>query len=133
MAKIKQKVVVDSEFNAIRVVAKMRHQIDDAPNGMFGLTGETLDIIIDLEPEARIRGWSGPAIKLHAKVCDCCSVYFLDFQTQVAAVEGDYVPSFMPGKHWGDYLIFDIAENGVITNWKKNADYQGYFDSMECD
>lgn len=31
-----------------------------------------------------------------------------------------YVPSFMPGKHFGDYLLLDIDPyTGKILNWKK--------------
>lgn len=33
-----------------------------------------------------------------------------------------YVPDFMPGQHWGDYvdLVID-PETGVILNWRANA------------
>lgn len=31
-----------------------------------------------------------------------------------------YVPDFMPGDHYGDYIILNIdIETGQITNWKK--------------
>ena len=31
-----------------------------------------------------------------------------------------YVPSFMPGEHWGDYLLLDIDPyTGIIVNFKK--------------
>lgn len=31
-----------------------------------------------------------------------------------------YVPSFMPGEHFGDYLMLDIDPyTGQILNWKK--------------
>jgi hypothetical protein len=34
--------------------------------------------------------------------------------------EGGYVPSFMPGQHYGDYVMLDIdLDTGMITNWKK--------------
>ena len=30
-----------------------------------------------------------------------------------------YVPDFMPGDHYGDYVILDIdMDTGQITNWK---------------
>jgi hypothetical protein len=30
-----------------------------------------------------------------------------------------YVPEWMPGEHYGDYVELDIdMETGVITNWK---------------
>jgi hypothetical protein len=34
--------------------------------------------------------------------------------------EQGYVPSFMPGEHYGDYVILDIdIDTGMINNWKK--------------
>jgi hypothetical protein len=31
-----------------------------------------------------------------------------------------YVPSFMPGEHFGDYVMLDIDPyTGLILNWKK--------------
>lgn len=34
-----------------------------------------------------------------------------------------YVPAFMPGQHYGDYVELQIdVETGKILNWRKNAD-----------
>lgn len=31
---------------------------------------------------------------------------------------GDYVPNFIPGEHWGDYIELDIdIETGQVLNW----------------
>ena len=31
-----------------------------------------------------------------------------------------YVPGFMPGDHYGDYVMLDIdIDTGQVTNWKK--------------
>lgn len=109
------------EFDSIRVVAEMRYPDEDAPDGMFGLDGETLDITIEVSDDgktARIKGWTGPAIGLHTKVCDCCSTYLMCRGFHVVEREDDYVPGFMPGDHYGDYLILDIDADGVITNWE---------------
>lgn len=36
-----------------------------------------------------------------------------------------YVPDFMPGEHFGDYLFLDIdLETGQIKNWKKPTSEQ---------
>lgn len=33
--------------------------------------------------------------------------------------EDGYVPGFMPGEHYGDYVILDIdLDSGKIINWK---------------
>lgn len=59
-------------------------------------------------------------LKLHLKVCDrfTCGVYDQD-NRELKDFEG-YVPDFMPGQHYGDYVILDIdIDSGQITNWKK--------------
>lgn len=58
-------------------------------------------------------------LHLHLKVCD-------EFYATLEDVEGatlkdyeGYVPSMMPGEHYGDYVILDIdIDTGMITNWK---------------
>jgi hypothetical protein len=31
-----------------------------------------------------------------------------------------YVPDFMPGQHYGDYIMLDIdVDTGMVTNWKQ--------------
>ena len=34
--------------------------------------------------------------------------------------DNGYVPDFMPGEHYGDYVILDIdLDTGMVTNWEK--------------
>jgi len=114
---------VEFTWTAFRLVAQIRYVDEDAPDGMFGLKGETLELTVDLLDDgkaAKIRGWKGPAIDLHSKVCDCCSVYLMGPEgTTFAEREDNYVPDFFPGDHYGDYLILNIDASGTITNWKK--------------
>lgn len=58
-------------------------------------------------------------LRIHMKVCDRFECTVNDAEgDQLAEYEG-YVPSFMPGEHYGDYLILDIdIDTGQITNWK---------------
>ena len=60
-------------------------------------------------------------IKIHLKVSDRFSYEIADAQGAVLHQQEDgYVPDFMPGEHYGDYVILDIdIDTGVITNWKK--------------
>lgn len=59
-------------------------------------------------------------LKLHMKVRDCFQADLLDQDGQQIGEYEGYVPGFMPGQHYGDYLILDIdIETGRITNWKK--------------
>jgi len=37
---------------------------------------------------------------------------------EICSQDDGYVPGFMPGKHYGDYLILNIdIETGMVTNW----------------
>lgn len=59
-------------------------------------------------------------LRIHMKVCDGFegAIYDQDGQQIGKDYEG-YVPGFMPGEHYGDYLILNIdLETGMILNWK---------------
>lgn len=60
-------------------------------------------------------------VSVHVKVCDRGNYEFkTPTGTVLKEIDEDYVPSFFPGEHYGDYLILDIdLETGQITNWKK--------------
>jgi hypothetical protein len=59
-------------------------------------------------------------IKIHAKCSDSCYIKVIGKDGEELYAQDGYVPSFMPGKHYGDYIILDIDPNtGVILNWKK--------------
>lgn len=56
--------------------------------------------------------------------CIKCSDRFCatltDGNGNVLKEHDDYVPEFMPGEHYGDYVELDIdIETGQILNWKK--------------
>jgi hypothetical protein len=59
-------------------------------------------------------------LRIHMKVCDGFegAIYDQDGQQIGKDYEG-YVPGFMPGQHYGDYLILNIdLETGKILNWQ---------------
>jgi len=59
-------------------------------------------------------------LKLHCKVCDNFTALLVDQNGDDIHVQEDgYVPGFMPGEHYGDYLILDIdLDSGTILNWR---------------
>ena len=59
-------------------------------------------------------------LKLHLKVRDrFTGVLESERGTELTEFDG-YVPDFMPGDHYGDYVILDIdIDTGKITNWKQ--------------
>lgn len=60
-------------------------------------------------------------LRIHCKVCDNFTASLHDEAgTEICNQEDGYVPGFMPGKHYGDYLILNIdIETGQITNWNE--------------
>lgn len=60
-------------------------------------------------------------LRIYCKVVDDFSASLVDQDgAEICSQHSDYVPSFMPGKHFGDYVILNIdMETGMVTNWKK--------------
>lgn len=60
-------------------------------------------------------------LHIHLKVCDMFGGKITDQDGHVLVDKDDgYVPDFMPGDHYGDYVILDIdLDTGTIKNWKK--------------
>lgn len=59
-------------------------------------------------------------LKIHIKVRDEFTASLVDQHGEELKDYEGYVPGFMPGDHYGDYLILDIdLDTGSITNWKK--------------
>ena len=60
-------------------------------------------------------------IKIHVKCSDRFSYAIADAQgVEIHSQDDGYVPGFMPGPHYGDYIILDIdIDTGIVTNWKK--------------
>lgn len=57
-------------------------------------------------------------LKLCLKVCDRFTCSLVDADGVELKEHDDYVPFFMPGEHYGDYVILDIdIDTGQITNW----------------
>jgi hypothetical protein len=59
-------------------------------------------------------------LKIHCKVCDNFTAGLVDQNGDSIHFQDDgYVPGFMPGPHYGDYLILDIdLDTGRVLNWK---------------
>lgn len=66
-------------------------------------------------------------VKVNAKVmkifvkCSDRFTYSIEDQdgTEIFTQDDGYVPDFMPGEHYGDYIILDIdIDTGTVLNWK---------------
>lgn len=58
-------------------------------------------------------------LKMHLKVSDRFTASLHSASgTELHEQDDGYVPAFMPGEHFGDYVILDIdIDTGQITNW----------------
>lgn len=59
-------------------------------------------------------------LRIHCKVSDRFTYAIDDAQgDEIYSQDDGYVPDFMPGDHYGDYVILDIdLDTGVVTNWE---------------
>jgi hypothetical protein len=61
-------------------------------------------------------------ISLTAKCSDMFAASLMRDGQEFGEYDG-YVPNWMPGEHYGDYVILQInIENGQIINWLKPTD-----------
>ena len=58
-------------------------------------------------------------LRIHCRVSDRFTYAIEDAQgDDIYSQDDGYVPDFMPGDHYGDYVILDIdLDTGVVTNW----------------
>lgn len=57
---------------------------------------------------------------INAKCSDLCFAQLEDDGGNILAVSDGYVPNFMPGHHYGDYIELEIdTKTGLILNWNK--------------
>lgn len=58
-------------------------------------------------------------IYVTAKCSDMCHIRYLNEKGYEVGERDDYVPDFMPGEHYGDYVELEIEiSTGKILNWK---------------
>jgi hypothetical protein len=63
-------------------------------------------------------------ISISAKCSDLFGAFLYRDNKLVGEYDG-YVPDFMPGEHYGDYVQLEIDINtGKIVNWKKPTQAQ---------
>ncbi len=62
-------------------------------------------------------------IEITAKCSDLCSAVATNKAGDTIQAGDGYVPDFMPGEHYGDYVILEIeVATGKILNWKTPSD-----------
>ena len=73
-------------------------------------------------------------VHICAKCSDLCFSQVLDEGGAVIAEHDGYVPDFMPGEHYGDYVELDIdIKTGKILNWNPGNDIQTFINENQAD
>lgn len=131
--KIKVKKEIEYDVKTLHVEADVRYWEDADVNGVEDTDGnlipcregDTWKPIIDL-PTGKINNWKiGVKAEIHYKVCDAGSYFLKDEQgNTVASIENNYVPRILCPKDsgYGDYIIMDVDENGMIKDWQPILD-----------
>jgi hypothetical protein len=127
--KAKVKVWKEIEIRSVCIDINIRYvggDDGDIPEDFPLLEGNQWRALVDLD-NGIIEDLPGDARSMHVKVCDA-GIYTLydDRAEEVARIAG-YVPHGVVPGDYGDYVILDIDENGVITNWPKLPDVSEFF------
>lgn len=122
---------VEVEAKTLQVKAGVRYWEDATVNDVEDNDGELIPCrikddnenwfpVIDID-SGIITNWEkGKTAEIHYKVCDDgIYVVFDENEKEIARKEG-YVPDTMSPKEqgYGDYIIMNVDENGLIENWK---------------
>jgi len=120
----------------INVSVPVRYEEDDMPNDYPFRKNDIWDVTIDVS-NGQILDWISGTEKLdlYMKVVDT-GVYALltEDKNIISTIKNDYVPDShtIPGKY-GDYIDFQIDENGIITNWYENPTFYEFESEEEDD
>lgn len=128
--KITLQVEKEFEIKTMLVKAGARYWEDSEINGIPDENGDLIPCRdgdywcpnIDIET-GKILNWEqGKSANIHYKVCDDGEYTIIDEQGYIikSSGHGAYVPDMLCPKErgYGDYIIMDIDENGMISNWK---------------
>lgn len=87
--------------------------------------GDTWRLLIDLST-GKISNWpQGTTASVHYKVCDAGVYRILSAAGEEVAELAGYVPAMLSPERdgFGDYVIMDIDESGLIAGWKADLSY----------
>ncbi len=124
---------VEIEIKYMRIAVPVRYDEEDMPNDFPFRKDDVWDIVVDIDT-GKIENWpEGVENSLYMKVCDEGSYFLLDAnREEVGSIINDYVPKAVPGEY-GDYINFEIASDGTITNWKKKPNVSKFFKQASGD
>ena len=139
--KVEITVKKEIEVKSILVDAGVRYYEDATVNDIEDTEGTLIPCKngkrwqpeIEIET-GKILNWEqGKKADIHYKVCDAGKYSLKDEKGEIIYTQNSYVPTFLdctPEKDaCGDYIIFQVDENGFIINWDKDIDFEQFFSS----
>lgn len=137
--KIVETKVVEVKY--LQVSVGVRYWEDAEVDGVEDAEGKLIpcrvkdnwEPLIELETGKIINWKSSVTAKIHYKVCDDGEYALIDTHTKhVKKIQG-YVPAIMcpEGGGYGDYIIMNIDENGLIDNWNLEDDLSEFTETQE--
>lgn len=117
------------EVAAVNIVLPVNYDEEDIPNDFPMRHGDRWTATVEIDT-GKIRHWpQGQAARMFMKVRDEGIYTLLDPNNfGIRAIEGSYVPhGLIPGEY-GDYVHFEINQEGVITNWPKRPNIDQFFE-----
>lgn len=129
----KMKIIckVEKTINIVelRVDAEVRYWeyakingIDDTEDGenVPCKFGDSWMPVINVDTGAITNWKQGICADIHYKVCDAGIYSLFDEECNMVFQKSGYVPKCMcpSGMGYGDYIIMQISETGIIKNWK---------------
>ena len=117
------------DIKRLQVDAGVRYWEDATVNGQEDTEGDLIPCregdswkpLINVETGVILNWNKGVKADIHYKICDDGRYYLLDADNNtVLSIENDYVPKCLCPKEngYGDYIIMDVNEDGIIDNWK---------------
>ena len=128
--KTTMKVKREVEIKTLLVSAGVRYWEDSTVNDVEDSKGDLIPCRngdywcpeIDVD-SGKIMNWTqGVKANIHYKVCDDGTYELKDAAGNSLWRKDGYVPDFMSPKEsgYGDYIIMDVDENGMIADWEFN-------------
>lgn len=117
-------------LKTLHISVGVRYWEDGKVNGIEDIEGNLIPLknsdswepVIEID-NGKIIDWTiGTIASIHYKVCDDGTYLIKDQEGDTIFEYCGYVPICMSPKEngYGDYIIMDIDENGIIKDWKFN-------------
>ena len=121
---------VEKEAIYLKVIAGVMYWEDASINGIDNEEGNLIPCrdgdswcpIIEIDTGKIINWEKGKTADIYYKVCDVGEYIITDKDFNIIKSIDGYVPDIMSPKklRFGDYIIMDVDENGLISKWKPN-------------